>query len=137
SLTPATAPADVRVARLASLYVPAGAAPSALTPPGLFRATFEGDINMRLRDFVFFSAVGRGRLLLAINGKSVLDLTGDFDKKLSESVRLNKGKNHLTAVYEPASNADAEFRLFWSTKYTLPEPVPPMVLTHSNAEKPV
>ncbi len=137
TITGQTAPPapDVRVSRLVSLYIPSATAPSSLTPPGRYQAKFEGDISMRLRDFVMFSAIGKGKLTLTINDKPALDLSGDLAGKSSESVRLNKGKNHLIARYEPAPNADAELRLFWATKYTLPEPVPPNVISHSNADK--
>jgi mono/diheme cytochrome c family protein len=126
--------ADLRVTRMLALYVPAGSAPSAFTA-GPYKATFEGDISMRLRDFLFFSPRGRGKLNLTINGKPVLDLSGDFADKISESTRLNKGKNHLVAVYEPLPNTDGELRLFWATKTTLPEPVPPGVLSHHNGDR--
>jgi mono/diheme cytochrome c family protein len=134
--TPAGGLADVRAARLLALYVPQGAAPSPFTPPGLFRATFEGDITMRLRDFLSFSAEGRGKLTLTVNGKPALDVSGDdFSQKSGESLRLNKGKNHIVAVYESPAGGDAAVRVFWATKTTSPEPLPPAVLSHNAADK--
>ncbi len=89
---------------------------------------------MRLRDFLMFSAQGRGKLMLTINGKPALDLFGDFSGKQSPAIRLNKGKNHVVAVYAPLPKTDAELRLFWATKTTAAEPVPPMVFSHNAAD---
>lgn len=123
---------DARVARLVALCVPSGTAPSVLTPPGPFRATFEGDLNQRLRSYVNFLAHGRGKLTLNINGAQVLSVAGeDFSATLSPQVRLNKGKNQLVAVYESPESGDASLRLFWSSRTWQPEPVPPMVFTHA------
>ncbi|MDB5291842.1 MAG: Cytochrome c class [Phycisphaerales bacterium] len=133
---PAGGLADVRAVRLLALYVPQGSPPSPFTPAGPFRATFEGDINMRLRDFLSFSAEGRGKLSLKVNGKPVLDVSGDdLSQKSSESVRLNKGKNHIVAVYESPAAGDAALRIFWATKTTSPEPLPPAILSHNAADK--
>ncbi len=135
---PASKTADVRVSRLVALSVPRGSAPSPFTPAGRFRATFEGDLTLRLRDSLSFSAQGRGKLTLSINGKAVLDLNGDsFPQKPTESVRLNKGKNHLVAVYESPEQGDAELRLFWSSRSFHPEPLPPTILSHDPSAAPL
>jgi mono/diheme cytochrome c family protein len=120
---------DARLARLVALYVPKGQAPSPFTPAGPFRATFEGDINMRLRNFVVFSAIGRGKLILTVGGRNALDLSGNFAGKPSEKIRLGKGKNHVTVIYESPPDGDSELRVFWSSGKLFPEPLPPMVLT--------
>lgn len=126
---------DARGARLMALYVPAGQPPSAFTPAGPFRATFEGDLNVRLRTYVRFSAQGRGRLALSVDGKQVLVASGeDLSRQTSEEVRLSKGKNHIVAVYENPASGDAGFRLLWSSKTWQPEPVPPSVFSHSVAD---
>ena len=126
----------ISVSRMAAIF-DAGFGPSPFAPPGPYKATFEGDINMRLRDFLIFSAEGSGKLTITINDKPALDLFGNFSGKTSEPIRLGKGKNKIVAVYAPMPNSDGEFRLFWGTKTTPPEPVPPMVLSHSNADKPL
>jgi mono/diheme cytochrome c family protein len=126
---------DARNARLIALYVPQGTAPSSFTPPGPFRATFEGDINVRLRTFVKFSAEGRGKLTLSVGGKPILESSGDdLSKTTSDEVRLGKGKNHLVAVYESPQAGDAIFRLLWLSTTWSPEPLPPNMFTHSVAE---
>jgi mono/diheme cytochrome c family protein len=125
---------DVRVSRMLALYVPAGHAASAFTAAGPFRATFEGNLNLRIRDFYEFRAEGRGRLTLKINGQAMLDVAGDdWNNAHGPSLRLNKGKNHLVATYESAASGDSAVRVFWVPKGQLPEPIPPMVLTHDAA----
>ncbi|HET6246245.1 MAG TPA: hypothetical protein VFE47_00970 [Tepidisphaeraceae bacterium] len=129
---------DKRVARILAFSSPAGSSPSALgNDRDPYRVIFEGDINMRLRDFMIFSAIGHGKLKLTINDKPVLDLTGDFAGQSSESIRLGKGKNHVTAIYEPDAGKDAELRLYWGTKTSPSEPIPPMVFSHAAADEPL
>lgn len=123
---------DVRTARMLAIEVPAGESPSAFTAPGPFRATFEGDINLRLREFMIFSAQGAGTLTLHVNNKPVLHLSGQpFPADASKPIRLNKGKNHVVAVYESPAKGDASLRIFWNDRNSSPEPLPPMVLTHA------
>ena len=126
------AASDARISRLISLYVPKGDAPTPFTSPGPFRATFEGEINVRLRSYVQFMALGQGKLILTIGGKKVLEVSGeDLSGTSSDQVRLNKGRNHIVAAYESPTAGDASLRLFWSSRSWQPEPVPPMVFTHS------
>ena len=125
---------DTRVSRLFSLYVARGVAPTPFTPAGPFRAIFEGDLTLRLREFLSFSAQGRGKLSLSINGKPVLNLAGDsFPSQPTEPLRLNKGKNHFVAVYESPESGDSEFRILWSSRTFRPEPIPPGALSHDPA----
>src|SRR5436309_2044483 len=77
SASPKPAFPDARVSRTVALYVPADTAPSDFTPPEAFRATFTGDLNLRLRSFVRFSAEGRGKLTLTLNGAPALEASGD------------------------------------------------------------
>ncbi len=105
-------------------------APSPFTLPGRFRATFEGDINLRLRAFLIFSAEGKGKLTVTVGGKPALHLEGDLASKAGERIRLGKGKNHVVAIYEAPADGDASLRLFWSSNTFPAETVPPMVLTH-------
>ena len=126
---------DTRNARLIALFVPAGEAPSPFTPAGPFKATFDGDINVRLRTFVRFSAQGRGKLTLSVADKQVLQVSGeDLSKASSDEVRLGKGKTHIVATYESPDAGDANLRLFWSSKTWQPEPVPPTAFSHSTVD---
>ena len=127
-----TSSPDTRTARLAALFVPEGEAPSPFTTAGPFKATFEGDINVRLRTFVRFAAEGRGQLTVTIGGKQVLNAAGeDLSNIASDDVRLSKGKNHIVAVFQSPDKGEANFRLFWSSRTWQPEPVPPAVFSHS------
>jgi mono/diheme cytochrome c family protein len=142
TITPAggdVASGDSRAARLVSLYVPAGAAPSAFVPAGRFVATWEGYINVRIRDFYIFSAQGRGKLTVNIEDKPVLEVSGeDFSTKSGDEVKLSKGKgkNHLVVRYESPEQGDAAVRLLWvmrddSVRFF--DPVPPPAFTHDAA----
>ena len=123
---------DARIARLVALYVPHDQPPSDFTPAGPFRATFEGDLNLRLRDTYTFFAEGRGKFTLSFNGKLALESSGeDLSQKKSQPIRLNKGKNHLVAIYESPQVGDAALRLFWSGRSFQPEPPNPALLTRS------
>ena len=126
---------DARVVRLLALYVPKESPPSDFTASGPFRATFEGDLSLRLRDTYTFFAEGRGRLTLRLNGTVALETSGeDLSKMKSQPIRLNKGKNHLVAVYESPQTGDAALRLLWSGRTFQSEPLNPALFTQS--EKP-
>ena len=130
---------DSRAARLVSLDVPAGAAPSAFVPAGRFVATWDGYINVRIRDFYIFSAQGRGKLTVNIEDKPVLEVSGDdFSTKTGDEVKLSKGKgkNHLVVRYESPEQGDAAVRLLWvmrddAVKFF--DPMPPTAFTHDAA----
>jgi mono/diheme cytochrome c family protein len=119
-------PSDAFVARLIALNVPAGTPPSALTPPGPFKATWEGFINLRIRGTYSFSAEGSGSFKLMINPQPVLGETG----ATGPSFRLNKGANRIRLEYQSPTTGDAVIRLYWSEKGYPREPIPPTVLTH-------
>lgn len=126
---------DTRTTRLLALDVPAGSSPSAFCAAGPFRATFDGDLNLRLRDYFVFFAQGHGKLTLKINDQVVLKVAGDdLSSSKSQEVRLNKGKNHILATCENTTG-EASLRLFWIPKGLTPEPVPPNILSH-NASTP-
>lgn len=127
-------PPDTRPARLLALYVPQGAAPSPFTPAGPFRATWEGDLNLKLRERWGFRAEGRGKLTVTIDDKPVLQAEGDDLSKIAgEPVRLKKGANRLKAVYESPAQGDAEVRVFWFQTDLPPEPIPPTVFSYDPA----
>jgi len=122
---------ESRISRLIALYVPAGSAPASHVRPGPFSAEFTGNLNLRLRSYVKFHAEGRGKVILLLNGATVLESSGDdLSKVVSDEVRLNKGKNVLLARYQSPDAGDAALRLFWESKSFPPEPVPAALLTH-------
>ncbi len=146
TITPAggdAAASDSREARLVSLCVPAGAAPSAFVLAGKFVATWEGYINVRIRDFYIFAAEGRGKLTVIIDDKPVLEVSGDdFAQKPGDEVKLSKGKgkNHLVVRYESPEQGDAAVRLFWVMRddtVRFFDPVPPPAFTHDVSAQPI
>ena len=68
---------DTRPARLLALHVPQGAPPTPFLPRGRFKATWTGDLNLRLRERMSFAAEGRGKLTIGIKGKVVFEAAGD------------------------------------------------------------
>jgi mono/diheme cytochrome c family protein len=129
---------DARPARLISLYVPASHAPTPFLKPGPFTATWTGFLNHRHRGEVTISVHGRGKVLVKIAGKTVLEAAGDdFAAKASPPVKLEKGKNPLQVIYTAPDKGDAQIRLLWSSREWLPEPVQPTVLSHDVSAKPL
>ncbi|MGA2498486.1 MAG: hypothetical protein ABSH20_12130 [Tepidisphaeraceae bacterium] len=138
TVTTAEARPDARIVRIAALYVPTGAPPSSLLPPGQFAARFDGSLTMRYRDEVSFSLVGNGAAKLTVNGQVILDATGpDLAKAPAcKPLRLNKGKNALMLEYQSPREGDAFVRLYWSGPEFPAEPVPPTVLSHVELPEP-
>ncbi|HEV2293656.1 MAG TPA: c-type cytochrome [Tepidisphaeraceae bacterium] len=127
---------DFRSSRLIALNVPAGQAPSALLPPGPFKATFTAELTQRFRMDATLSAQGRGTLKVSVNGEEVLQGAGDDLSRVEGKVaKLKRGKNQIVAEYtSPAEGGDAVMRLMWSSKEFLPESIPPTLLTHDLSE---
>ena len=126
---------DTRQARMPALYVSHGAAPTPFLPPGRFRATWTGDLNLRLRERMAFVAAGRGKVTIAVKDKVVFEAEGeDLAAKAGEVVRLDKGKNPIVVTYESPASGDAFVRIAWKEQRGLiPEPVPPTVFSHDAA----
>lgn len=131
--------ADTRVARLPALYVPEGLSPSPFLPPGPFKATWRGDLNLRLRERLAFSAEGRGKVTVAIRDKVVFEASGeDLSQRAGEVIRINKGANPIVITYESPEKGNAFVRLLWKEQAALrAEPVPPMVFGHDPGTKQV
>ena len=129
---------DTRPARLAALYVPEATPPTLFLTPGPFKATWTGDLNMRIRDRMSFSADGRGKVMVSIKGKVVFQAAGDdlSQKPAGEVVRIDKGANPIVVTYESPEKGDAFVRLNWKEQRGLrAEPVPPTSFTHDPAAK--
>lgn len=127
--------ADTREVRMVALYVPEGQAPSPFVAPGRFRATWEGNLNLKLRERYVFHAEGRGKLTVTIDDKPVYEAAGDDLAQATpgESVRLRKGANKLVVKYESPETGEGSLRLIWSQKGVPPHPLPPTVFTHDAA----
>src|SRR5688500_18711886 len=120
---------DARRARLVTLHVPAGASPTPFVPAGPFKATWTGNITLRVRGEYTFAAAGRGQLKVTVNDNVALDVTGDdlaAASEKAEKVKLVRGKNKLIVEYTSRAEGDATVRLNWCEKTYQPET---MVLT--------
>jgi mono/diheme cytochrome c family protein len=140
SLAPESAgKTDTRQARMLALYVPEGTPPTPFFAPGRFRATWTGDLNLRLRERLAFLAAGRGKVTVKVKDNVVFEAEGDdFSTRVGEVTRLDKGKNPIVVTYESPEKGDAFVRLSWKEQRGLrAEPVPPMVFTHDASAKEV
>jgi mono/diheme cytochrome c family protein len=126
---------DKRSARLLSLYVPEKTAPTPFLSPGPFTATFSGFVNLRLRGEFTFSVLGRGKVVVKINGQSVIEASGDdFASKSSALLKMEKGKNPIEVIYTGPEKGDAWLRVLRTSRDFPPEPVQPTVLSHDVAD---
>jgi mono/diheme cytochrome c family protein len=130
---------DTRPVRMPALYVPAGAAASPFLAPGRFRATWTGDLNLRLRERMGFVVEGRGKLSIKLKDKVVFEAEGDdLSAKAGEVVRIDKGKNPIVVTYESPASGDAFLRVNWKEQRGLrADPVPPTTFTHTASMKAV
>jgi len=129
---------DVRSTRLIALYVPEGSAPTPFLPPGPVKATFEGEMTVGMRDEYIFSADGAGKLTFLVNDAPVLEASGDdLSKTAGKKVKLNKGKNKITALYESPAKGDSFMRMYWESASGefVREPLPIVQLSHDVDQK--
>ena len=120
-------------ARLLSLAVERGEAPTPFVQPGLFRATYTTTLQLPARDRCRFRLEGRGSCKLSINGEVVLDgvLRPGKSLETAEPVRLKKGDNELVVAFESGAMGDGQFRLFWSGSDFGFEPIAPERLSYA------
>jgi mono/diheme cytochrome c family protein len=129
---------DTRLARLVALGIPAGSPPSPFLPPGPFRATWEGDLNLPFRGECTFSAEGRGTIKVEVNDKPALEGSGeDLSTSSGKTAKLKKGANKLVVTYDSPPSGDAFLRLSWTPEDSPREPLPPDVLTHDASLEPL
>jgi mono/diheme cytochrome c family protein len=129
---------DARQARLVALYVSDGSPPTPFLPAGPFKARFETDLAMRLRDDVTFSVAGAGRVKVSVNGVAVVE--GEMTEKaalLGKTVSVKKGKNRIVLEYASPAKGDSFVRLYWASSDFLAEPVPPEMLSYDASAKDV
>src|SRR5688572_30438677 len=125
---------DTRHARLVALYVPTGSPPTPFLPAGPFKARFDTDLAMRLRDDVTFSVIGSGTVKVSVNGATVVEGEMNANAPLTgKTVSLKKGKNRIVLEYASPPAVDSFVRLYWASSDFLPEPVPPGVLSYDAA----
>ena len=143
---------DRRVARIPNLFVPEGTPPSPFIPAGPFKATWEGDLEVSIKDDYIFAAEGRGKISILIDKKEkdgkvtrvdVFSASGDnFDTTAGKKVKLSKGKNHFLVMYESPAKGDAIMRLNWRSAEIdandgfFPESLSPNRLSFDNSSAP-
>jgi cytochrome c2 len=128
--------ADARTARLAALWVAAGAAPTPFLPPGPFRARFEGFLDVELFDEHRFALEGLGRAELEIDGRVVLSADGpELDAAAAAAIDLEPGKRRIALRYESPAAGPASLRLLWASPDFELGPVPPDRLSHDGADE--
>ncbi len=142
-----------RLARIPNLFVPEGTPPSAFLPPGPFKATWEGDLKVDIKDDYIFAAEGRGKLKIVITSKAKDGKDGepaeaysaasdDFATTVGKKVKLGKGKNHFLITYESPEKGDAIVRLNWRSAEIdasdgfFPESLSPNRLSFDNTQAP-
>ena len=115
---------DTRTARMVALEVPEGASPTPFLPPGPFRATWEGDLTVPFKGEYALFAAGRGKIKVTVNGKAVLEGSGDdLNQAKGKPAKLKKGANKLVVTYDSPPSGAAEVRLSWSSEDFRREPI--------------
>jgi cytochrome c553 len=128
---------DQRTARVVSLFVGEREAPTPFLEPGAFTATWDGYITLDVWNKITFTAEGAGAFTLTVNGAPVLDLSGASFPGEGKTLRLEKGKNHVVAVYKSLENGAGQVRLLWASADFPAEPVPAPMFTHNVNDKPL
>ncbi len=122
---------DVRVARIAALSQPVGAATTPFLPPGPVATTMGGYLHVPLNGRYTFQLEGAGTAQLQINGKRVLaGAHRDLSTLAPVEVSLHKGYNRIALRYANPPGDDASVRLLWSSETFAVEAVPPAALFH-------
>ena len=128
---------DTRTARMAALFLPAGASPTPFLDPGAFRCQWEGFLKLELNDEISFEVEGEGGVTLKINDAIVLHAAkAPLNRIRSKPVAMRSGLNRFELVYDSPSEQSAVFRLSWFSNRLPLEPIPATVFVH-DAETPV
>jgi len=114
-------------ARVLSLCVERGEAPTPLIAPGMFEATFRGLLPLPVRDRYRFRVEGKGAFELHVNGEKVLagTLRPGKPEETAQPVRLQKGDNEIVARIESSAIGEAQLRVSWSGAEFAFEPIAP------------
>jgi mono/diheme cytochrome c family protein len=125
---------DHRVARLVAIFVPQDSAATPFLPPGAFRVTMSGWLDLELPGRYSFRAEGRGLVTMTINGVTVLDQLKlvPNDNEPAKWTQLSGGMHHVVVGYRSPTNADAQLRLLWRGETFVDEPLPPKRLFHDS-----
>ncbi len=128
---------DQRAARVISLFVGEHESPTPFLEPGPFTATWEGYITLDVWNKITFTAEGAGELTFTVNGAPVLELKGAAFPAEGKTLRLEKGKNRVVAVYKSLGSGAGRVRLLWACSDFPTEPVSAPMFTHNINDKPL
>ncbi|HLQ36236.1 MAG TPA: PA14 domain-containing protein, partial [Planctomycetota bacterium] len=119
--------AHSQLARLLSLRVDRGDAPTPMLAPGMFRARFTGTVSVPIRDRYRFRAFGQGSIKLTVNGELVLEgeLRDGKPLETAQPARLKKGDNQLVCELDSTAFGEATLRVHWSGPEFGYEPIAP------------
>ena len=124
---------SVRTSRLAAWYV--GQSPGGGLKSGAFDATAAGFVKVPLRGDYAFHFTGRGSAKLRVNGKQILDGTGDLARLEPGRAALHQGYNRLDIEYSSPPDGASQLRLWWTDGTFAAEPVPPTALYHDTRDE--
>lgn len=116
---------DSRLDRLPALLVKAGEPATPFLAPGAFEVTWSGQLTVSERQRLVFSFEGSGSASLLIDGKPVLDESGELGGKPSERLRLNPGDHEISLTFKSQPDGSGRFRLFWEEASFPKQSIPP------------
>jgi len=116
---------DARLDRLPALLVKAGEPATPFLAPGAFEVTWTGQLAIRERQRLVFSFEGSGSASLSIDGKPVVEESGELGAKPSERLRLNPGDHEFTLTFKSQPDGSGRFRLFWEEAAFPKQSIPP------------
>ena len=105
-----------------------------LTPflkAGEYVVEFSGLVSVDLRGLYTLQAELNGEVAVLVNGQEVLRGRGSGEMlEAGKSIRLNKGTNHVAAIFLPPKEGAAQFRLYWIPRKGVRGPIPQEAITH-------
>ena len=134
----ATERRDVRVLRLAALFVPRETAPTPFLPAGPFSVRLRGYLFLDLRGTYTFHWSGQGSACLRVNDTPIMEGKGNLSHISASTAALHGGYNSFDLNYESPERRDAVLRVSWEARPEhFPrdqafgvEPLPPIQLMH-------
>jgi sugar phosphate isomerase/epimerase/mono/diheme cytochrome c family protein len=121
---------NIRTNRLVAWHVSPGQPAAGTFQPGPFDIAATGLIKVPLRGDYAFHLTGQGSARLRINGRLLLESSGDLAATAPASAALRQGYNRLELEYSSPASGTAACRLWWTDGTFAPEPVPPTALWH-------
>jgi mono/diheme cytochrome c family protein len=125
---------DTRLDRLPALFVKAGEPATPFLAPGAFEVTWTGQLTISERQRLVFSFEGNGNAALTIDGKPVLEESGELGTKPSERLRLNPGDHEISLTFKSQPDGSGRIRLFWEEASFPKQSIPPVAFKSTVSE---